>query len=234
MKTPIFEDAIADNALKDLLNEVKSANVRKEFNGAPKERIITNDFSREQIENEEKENEVKEDIKPEAPEVMEPKVKKPFMPYDEQAEMLVVAFDSIQQLSLPALAKKVNLSSEEKTAIKKVLRKRKFDKHSLSKEENLLFDKWAMIKEFEDELPFSEKEIKFLVNPLAKLLEQQQAEMKPGMALMVAAATVTLPRVAMFIALKSDMSEIGNSLEKETPSEAVKPSETKKPLENAK
>ncbi len=118
---------------------------------------------------------------------------------------------------MPALAKKTTFTVDEKKALKSVRRKWKFDKNSLSPDEKLLFEKWVLLKEFEDELPFSDKEIKFLVNPLAKLLEQQQAEMKPGQALIVAAATVTLPRVAAFIALRSDMSEIGNTIDKNEP-----------------
>lgn len=204
MQVPIFQDAIQDNSLADLMAEVKAENVRKDFSQV-QEREIPEGFDREAIEEEERpEHEEVEEFRQAPP----PAIKKPFMPYDEQAEMLVTAFDSIQQLSLPALAKKINFTPEEKKDLKSIKRKRQIDKQSLTDEEKLLFEKWVMLKDFEDELPFTDKEIKFLVNPLAKLLEQQQAEMKPGQALMVAAATISLPRVAMFMALKYDISEM--------------------------
>ncbi|MDD4699207.1 MAG: hypothetical protein PHV07_02980 [Oscillospiraceae bacterium] len=201
MKVPIFADAIEDSSLSELLNEVKSENNYKSFDQA-RERVIPEGFDKEMIAEEEKTESLPEKVEE------KPLVKKPFMPYNEQAEMLVTALDSVQQLSLPALAKKMSFTTEEKRELKRIRRKRKIDKNDLTGEEKLLFEKWVMIKDFEEELPFTQKEIKFLSDPLARMLEQSQAEMKPGMALMVAAATVSLPRVAMLFALKSDLSEL--------------------------
>lgn len=208
MRVPIFDDVVKDNeSLSDLLNEVRQSTPRKEFS-QQQQAEIPPDFDKNKIEEERKAAE------PEPEKPTEPQ--KPFMPYEEQAEMIVCAFDGIQQIAMPAIAKRQAFNREERKALKLVIKKRKIDAKSLTPEEILIFEKWVMIKEFEDDLEFSEKERKFLINPLSKLLETQHSNMSPGLALIIAAATVTLPRVGAFIALRSDINEIGNVFEKET------------------
>jgi hypothetical protein len=213
MKVPVklFSDVHEDKSLNDVIKELESEKTKKIFTQEKEE--IPPDFDQEKI------KELDPDPEPEPEEIEtfskdDPPAKKekPFMPYDEQAEMLVTAFDSIQQISLPYLAKKQNFTAEERKKVKIVIKKRRSGT-ALEPEEKLLFEKWIMIKDFEDELPFSEKETKFLINPLAKILEHSHSKLSPGYALIAAAATVTLPRVAMMISLKSDLSDLSGSIE---------------------
>lgn len=189
-----------DELLKDLLKdtEIKQPNViEKDTN------IDSSNFEPAKQEIEEK---------PEVElEKTEPKPEKPWMPYKEQAEMFVDALDGFQQLSLNFVAKRSILSKSDLAELRKIRRKRKQDKNSLTVEERELFETWILYKEFEEDIPFTEIEQKYLSKPMARIIEYSEKKMNPWTALMMAAFITMMPRVGALFALKSDVLEIDAS-----------------------
>jgi hypothetical protein len=109
MKTPIFADAIEDNSLIDLLNEVQQEKPRKEFNQEAENKTIPDDFDAAAIEQEQHDQEQEQHEIEEANRRPDPPAKKPFMPYDEQAEMLVALLIAYNNYHCRRLLKKQHL-----------------------------------------------------------------------------------------------------------------------------
>lgn len=213
MNVPVFSNAIKDESLAGILSEVRQERTRKEFSDQENRTPITEHFNAEAIQAEKQ-----VEPTPSAPDVKE----KPFMAYDEQAEMFVESFDGLQSIGLSALAKKITFTSDEKKMLKDVKKKRVVNKKSLTEAENLLFEKWIMYKDLEENLELDDKQRKFLTKPLAKLLEKSQTEMKPEHALMIAGFTIAASKVSMLIAYKSDVSDMGNAYEYQKALDVIK------------
>lgn len=136
-----------------------------------------------------------------APEPMP--VEKPVLDYDEQADLLVGVVDSVQQIAFSAIGKRKMFTAEERVKIKEV-RKKKRKKQELTEDEQELLEAWHDFRDFEEDLPFEEKEAEMIRKPLAKVLEMQAANFDPRTALLLAVAMVTAPRVMMIKELERE------------------------------
>lgn len=123
-----------------------------------------------------------------------PAIEKPVLDYDEQADLLVGVADSVQQIAFSAIGKRKMFSAEERTKIKEILKKKR-KKQELTEEEQELLEAWHEFKDFEETLPFEDKEAEMIRKPLAKVLEMQAANFDPRTALLLAVGMVTAPRV---------------------------------------
>lgn len=136
-----------------------------------------------------------------APESMP--VEKPVLDYDEQADLLVGVVDSVQQIAFSAIGKRKMFTAEERVKIKEV-RKKKRKKQELTEDERELLKAWHDFRDFEEDLPFEDKEAEMIRKPLAKVLEMQSANFDPRTALLLAVAMVTAPRVMMIKELERE------------------------------
>lgn len=128
----------------------------------------------------------------------------PVLDYEEQADLLVTLSDSVQQLAFSKAAERRYFTADERKIIREIKRKQRSNE-SITEEEKQLYEDWKKYLEFKDLLPYDNKEYEMLRKPLARVLEQQQANLDPKTALLLAALMVAAPRFASMVALKSDL-----------------------------
>ena len=225
MKTPIFNDIIRDGNSAQLTEGVRhtplvseapqaagtdavdTADLPPQFAAAIKEQQAQEAIEQAQTAQSEAEAmqmQLYEQQQAAAMQPPQPEPVQPVLDYEEQAELLVTLSDSVQQLAFSKVAEKRYFTADERKTVREIKNKQR-KKEPLTDEEKQLYDDWTVYLQFKDLLPYEEKEAEMLRKPLAKVLEQQQSNLDPKTALLLAALMVAAPRVASMAALKSDL-----------------------------
>lgn len=225
MKTPIFNDIIRDGNSAQLTEGVRhtplvseapqaaettavdTADLPPQFAAAIKEQQAQEAIEQAQTAQSEAEAmqmQLYEQQQAVAMQPPQPEPVQPVLDYEEQAELLVTLSDSVQQLAFSKVAEKRYFTADERKMVREIKNKQR-KKEPLTDEEKQLYDDWTVYLQFKDLLPYEEKEAEMLRKPLAKVLEQQQSNLDPKTALLLAALMVAAPRVASMAALKSDL-----------------------------
>lgn len=114
--------------------------------------------------------------------------------YEEQAEMAIALFDGIQTLTLPWLYQKSMFTRKEMDQLKSLKEKKKQPEVELTEEDLILEEKYRTYKELCDAVPYTEKEIQLIKNPLAKVFSKYNIQLGPEFMLITALAYVSVPR----------------------------------------
>lgn len=211
MKTPIFTDVIIDSNSAQLTEAVRTPLVPEESvtaTAAVDTAELPPQFAAAIREQEAQEaidaaQQAQQEVIEQA---QQAQIVKPVLDYEEQAELLVTLSDSMQQLAFAKVAEKRFFSSEERKAIRDIKRRKRNNEGGITAEEERLYADWIKYIEYRELLPYEDKEAEMLRKPLAKLLEQQQSNLDPKTALLLAALMVAAPRFAAMKALQDDLS----------------------------
>ena len=211
MKTPIFTDVIIDSNSAQLTEAVRTPLVPEEpvaATAAVDTAELPPQFAAAIREQEAQEAiDAAQQAQQEAIEqAQQAQIVKPVLDYEEQAELLVTLSDSMQQLAFAKVAEKRFFSNEERKAIRDIKRRKRNNEGGITAEEERLYADWIKYIEYRELLPYEDKEAEMLRKPLAKLLEQQQSNLDPKTALLLAALMVAAPRFAAMKALQDDLS----------------------------
>ena len=210
MKTPIFTDVIIDSNSAQLTEAVRTPLVPEEpvaATAAVDTAELPPQFAAAIREQEAQEAiDAAQQAQQEAIEqAQQAQIVKPVLDYEEQAELLVTLSDSMQQLAFAKVAEKRFFSNEERKAIRDIKRRKRNNEGGITAEEERLYADWIKYIEYRELLPYEDKEAEMLRKPLAKLLEQQQSNLDPKTALLLAALMVAAPRFAAMKALQDDL-----------------------------
>lgn len=135
---------------------------------------------------------------PKAPEPPKPEIK---VDHSEQAKIMVMTFDLAGQITLPVLHKRKMFTLEERKQLKEIKVFWKMWSNGKLKEETLSEDELRLIKiydefrEITDQIPFSEKEIDMISNPLALMLQKYNMQSGPEASFIFAIVTVMGSRI---------------------------------------
>lgn len=211
MKTPIFTDVIIDSNSAQLTEAVRTPLVPEEpvtATAGVDTAELPPQFAAAIREQEAQEAiDAAQQAQQEAIEqAQQAQIVKPVLDYEEQAELLVTLSDSMQQLAFAKVAEKRFFSNEERKAIRDIKRRKRNNEGGITAEEERLYADWIKYIEYRELLPYEDKEAEMLRKPLAKLLEQQQSNLDPKTALLLAALMVAAPRFAAMKALQDDLS----------------------------
>lgn len=214
MKTPIFTDVIIDSNSAQLTEAVRTPLVPEEpvtATAGVDTAELPPQFAaaiREQEAQEaiEAAQQAQQEAIEQAQQAQQAQIVKPVLDYEEQAELLVTLSDSMQQLAFAKVAEKRFFSNEERKAIRDIKRRKRNNEGGITAEEERLYADWIKYIEYRELLPYEDKEAEMLRKPLAKLLEQQQSNLDPKTALLLAALMVAAPRFAAMKALQDDLS----------------------------
>lgn len=221
MNTPIFNDIIRDGNSAQLTEGVRHTPLVSEVGGASEGAAVDTADLPPQFAAAMKEAEAQEAIEQaqmaqqeaeamqlqlseQQAAMVQPEHVQPVLDYEEQADLLVTLSDSVQQLAFSKVAEKRFFTPDERKAIRDIKRKQR-QKEALTPDEQKLYDDWKMYLEYKELLPYEEKEAEMLRKPLAKLLEQQQSNLDPKTALLLAALMIAAPRFASMKALQDDL-----------------------------
>lgn len=130
----------------------------------------------------------------------------PSMNYKEQARLMIAFVDGFQTLALPIAYQTSFFSSLEQEQLKAIkhLRATGTPENVIRADNGELLDKYEDCENLIEDLPFTEKEIKLVENPLAAVMEKYKFSPGPETLLMGAIFTIMAPRLApLLINLKS-------------------------------
>lgn len=118
--------------------------------------------------------------------------------YKEQAKLMVAFLDGFQTLALPVAYQKAYFSNEEIERLKDLKKRMEQTPGAalLDSEDQEIYQKYVDCDQLTRNLPFTEKEVDILVNPLAAVMEKYRFTPGPETLLMGALFTVMAPRLA--------------------------------------
>lgn len=191
------ESIINNETEIDLLQELsKETELRTESVLQSAESQITNEIETAELDPEDV-PETKEEAT-EQPENVEPQIKP-----KELASVIIEGIDLLQKKILPALYEKQILKPNEREQIEVILTRFQIKKGKqeieFTEAELKVLSKANKMREYNESLPLSAEEKKYLSNSLAPVLKNANVEMSPETALLIATATVFAPRILPLI-----------------------------------
>ncbi|MCX6265861.1 MAG: hypothetical protein NTW16_00685 [Bacteroidetes bacterium] len=121
----------------------------------------------------------------------------PIINYKEQARLLIAFVDGFQTLALPVAYQKSYFTDQETEALKNLKKLTEAPGETvLSESDQELYEKYNDCQDLIDKLPFTDREVKMLENPMAAVMEKYKFTPGPETLLMGALFTVMAPRLA--------------------------------------
>ena len=186
---------LADN--DELLKQLKEATETKSVTASPE------DFSPDDPLNLNPAPKInKADFTPELhsepiPEPEPPAEPLPVIDYKEQARLLIAFVDGFQSLALPIAYQKSYFNEQETEQLKELKKRMELPGETvLTEQDQDLYSKYNDCQELIKDLPFTDREIKMLENPMSAVMEKYNFTPGPESLLIGAVFTVMAPRLA--------------------------------------